>query len=162
MVLLHELPAISGWKIEVLASDLSTRALEVAAGAVWPIEQIQDIPERYLKKFMLRGRRERHGWVKAGPELREAVRCRRLNLHLEAYPGIGTFDLILCRNVLIYFDQDSRTGVLTRLLRHLAPEGYLFGGHAESLTSVSNQLQAVVPTVYRHSSAPPVTLEGVR
>ncbi len=151
MVLLQALPPSAGWKIEVLATDISTAALEVARDAVWPIEQLRDIPERYLKSYMLRGKGARAGSIKAMPELRSAVDCRRLNLHRDGFPSIGHFDLILCRNVLIYFDQESSAAVIERLLRHLAPDGYLFGGHAESLSSITPRVRAVVPTVYRHA-----------
>lgn len=151
MVLLHELPPSAGWRVEVLASDISTEVLEVARAAVWPIEQVGDIPERFLKRFMLRGKGTNAGSIKAAPEVRAVVDCRRLNLHRDCSPEIGIFDLILCRNVLIYFDRESRAGALTRLLDHLAPDGYIFGGHAESLSSITGELVAVAPTVYRRA-----------
>jgi len=153
MVLSRLLPATSGWQVEVLASDLSTEAVEVAKAAIWPIEQISDIPERFLKPYMMRGKGPRSGEIKAAPELRSVVRCRRFNLHRGDYAALGTFDLILCRNVLIYFDRESSAAVLDRLLRQLAPDGYLFGGHAENLTSLSNGLRALVPTVYQPAEA---------
>ena len=154
MVLLYHLRPEAGWRVRILATDLSTEALEVAAAAIWPIEQITDIPERFLKKFMLRGKAARIGWIKASPELRAVVECRRVNLHQESYPGLGTFDLIFCRNVLIYFDHAARVAVVGRLLEHLATDGLLFGGHAESLTSITDRLCAVVPTVYRRTTPP--------
>lgn len=153
IVLLQHLTPAAGWKVEVLATDLSTEALEVASAAIWPIDQMADIPERFLKKFMLRGKAARLGWIKASPGLRAVVDCRRMNLHEPSYPGLGAFDLILCRNVLIYFDHAARVAVVERLLEHLNPDGYLFGGHAESLTSLTPRLRAVVPTVYRRISA---------
>ena len=148
MVLLHHLPPSDGWSIEVLASDLSTRVLGRAREAVWPIERADDIPERHLKRFMLKGTGSQAGRMAAGPELRSIVRFQRLNLNDEHYPVSGPFDLILCRNVLIYFDQQSKTRVIERLLDYLDPRGHLFVGHAESLSSLTDRVRSVIPTVF--------------
>ena len=155
MTLLDHFPTQAGWRIEIFATDLSSRALYAARTAVWPIAKAKEIPPGYLKRFMLRGTGSQQGNMKAGPEILGAVRFEQLNLHDEVYPSIGSFDLILCRNVLIYFDAASRAGVIERLLDHLAPTGYLFVGHAESLAVVSEQVCYVVPTVYRHAAAEP-------
>lgn len=153
MVLRHHLPATAGWDVEILATDLSASALARAKAAVWPIEAIRDIPERFVKKFMLRGKRSQLGKIRASRELRSIIRFERLNLHNQNYSIDGVFDLILCRNVLIYFDARSKLGVLDRLLRVLAPDGYLFVGHAESLTDLSLRVKAVQPNIYRFSGA---------
>lgn len=155
MVLRHHLKAIDGWNVEILATDLSTEALAHAEAAVWPIEKVRDIPERFLKQFMLRGKRSQIGKIRAGRELRSMMRFERLNLHRASYPVVGPFDLIFCRNVLIYFDSQSKLGVLNRLLRSLAPDGHLFVGHAESLTSLSQRVKTVIPTVYKAADAAP-------
>lgn len=155
MTLIDHFPARAGWRIEILATDLSSRALRAARGAVWSVAKAKEIPPGYLKRFMLRGTGSQQGNMKAGPEILGAVRFEQLNLHDEVYPSIGSFDLILCRNVLIYFDAASRAGVIERLLNHLVPTGYLFVGHAESLAAVSEQVRYVVPTVYHHASAEP-------
>lgn len=148
MVLLQHLPPSEGWSIEVLASDLSTKALERAREAVWPIERADDIPDRYLKRFMLKGIGSQAGRMAAGPEVRSVVRFQRVNLNDERYVVSGRFDLIFCRNVLIYFDQQSKTRVVDRLLAHLDSHGYLFVGHAESLTSLTDRVRSVIPTVF--------------
>ncbi len=86
--------------------------------------------------------------MKAGDELRSVIEFRRLNLNDEDYPLGGRFDLIFCRNVLIYFSAESRMRVMRRLLSRLQPTGYLFVGHAETLGGMP-EVRGVIPTVYR-------------
>jgi len=148
MSLLTHFPANAGWTVEILATDVSTRVLERARAALWPIEKSKEVPPAYLKRFMLRGRGEHHGRMKAGPEIRAAVRFETLNLNAESYAVGGTFDLIFCRNVLIYFNASSKEHVVQRLLAALEPGGFLFLGHAETLNGVPNQPQTVVPNIY--------------
>jgi chemotaxis protein methyltransferase CheR len=147
MLLVDRLPAAQGWSVEILATDLSRRVLTVAEEGVWDTAKACEIPPHYMRAFMLKGLGENQGKVKAAPSIR-VVRFLRLNLNDATYPGIGKFDLIFCRNVLIYFDLESRKRVVERLLSHLAPSAYLFVGHAESLNSVRPSLRCVIPTVY--------------
>ncbi|MBI5068923.1 MAG: protein-glutamate O-methyltransferase CheR [Deltaproteobacteria bacterium] len=148
MALLRAFPPGSGWELEVLATDLSTRVLERARQATWPIAKQSEIPLADLRAFMLRGTGSQEGRMKAGPELRELVRFSRLNLNDAIYPVAGSFDAIFCRNVLIYFDAPTKAAVVERLRGHLSPGGYLFLGHAESLGGRGTGLVPVFPTVY--------------
>jgi chemotaxis protein methyltransferase CheR len=149
MVLLKHLPPSAGWQIDILATDLSTRVLDRARAGIWPIEKSEAIPGEYRRGFMLRGVRDQEGTMKVGPELRAVVRFAQLNLHAESYPAPRNCDLVFCRNVLIYFDQTTRTHITDRLLGHLQPGGFLFLGHAETLHSAgSADLSTVMPTVY--------------
>jgi chemotaxis protein methyltransferase CheR len=148
MALRSYFPADTGWEIEIIATDLSTRTLEIAQQGIWPIGTAQEVPEAYLKKFMLKGIMEDAGKMKAGAEIRSLVWFFRLNLNDATYPFQGIFDLIFCRNVLIYFDLQSRSRIIRHLLEYLSPQGYLFVGHAESLHAMSGTLRSVVPTVY--------------
>ena len=158
MSLLAQLP--DDWQVEVLATDLSTRILGRARDAVWPIAKAEEIPSDYRRRFMLRGRGEQAGRMRAGPEIRNVVRFQSLNLHAEHYPVAAPFDLILCRNVLIYFDAPSRERVARRLLSLLAPDGFLFLGHAESLNALPDRPRSIIPTVYSPSS-PSYVMERV-
>jgi len=151
MTLREHFPPSAGWEIEILATDLSTRVLDCARAAIWPIAKAEEIPPKYLERFMLRGKSAQAGKMKMTPEIRSMVRFERLNLNDDAYPVSGSFDLIMCRNVLIYFDGPSRLRVIHRLLNYLAPSGYLFVGHAESLNGLTNQVRPVMPTVYVHA-----------
>lgn len=150
MTLLTAFP--TGWELEVLATDLSTKVLERAERAVWPMEKAAEIPEAHRKAFMLRGFGAQEGLMKAGPEIRSIVRFARVNL-VGDWPASPPFDLVFCRNVLIYFDRAVKARVIERLLGRLHPQGYLFLGHAESLGGLTSQVQPVVPTVYMPAPA---------
>jgi len=154
MTLLDHFPASTGWRLEVLATDLSTRVLEKGCLGAWPLERSNQIPAAYLKSYMLRGTGSQEGTMKAGPELQQVVRFERLNLHDEtAYPRSGPFDLIFCRNVLIYFQPVTKVHVVRRLLDELAPDGYLLVGHSENLNQLTDRVRTVVPTVYMLAAA---------
>lgn len=145
MVLLEHLP---GWEIDILATDLSTRALERARAAVWPREKAKDIPRPYLERYMLKGIRSQQGKMTAGPEIRSVVRFRHLNVNDDNLALTDSFDLIFCRNVLIYFDAKSKERAVHRILKHLAPTGYLFLGHSERLNGLRWCVQGITPNVY--------------
>ncbi len=144
MALLDAFP--SGWTLEVLATDLSTKVLDRARAATWPIAKAEEIPDAERKRYMLRGYGANEGIMKAGPEIRALVSFDRVNLNGEGWPD-GPFDLVFCRNVLIYFDREAKTRVVTRLLELLDARGFLFVGHAESLGGLP-RARAVLPTVY--------------
>lgn len=147
MVLLDRFPPAAGWDVEVLASDLSSRALERARAATWPVAKAAEIPAVDLRRWMRRGFGSHEGEMRACAALRAAIRFQQVNLHRGPYPE-GPFDLVLCRNVLIYFDAAARAAVIDRLLDRLAPDGLLLLGHAESLAGVTARVRSVGPTVY--------------
>jgi chemotaxis protein methyltransferase CheR len=155
MAFLARFPPESGLSVEILATDISTRVLERARSAVYPIERSKQIPTSYLKAFMLRGSGTRAGLMKASPEIRSVVRFARVNLNAEPFPVSGPFDLILCRNVLIYFDAPSKARIVERLLERLDPQGYLVLGHAEALIGLRARARGVGPTIYAHAANGP-------
>ena len=148
MTLLEHFPSIDGWSVELLASDLSTRALHVAARGEYDAGRASDIPAAYLRRFMLRGVGEHVGRMRAAPELRAPIRFTRINLNESLEDAAGQFDLVFCSNALIYFSRSGRAKVVERLARKLARGGRLFVGHAESLHDHRASLRAVAPTVY--------------
>jgi chemotaxis protein methyltransferase CheR len=151
MILRDRFPPGCGWMIEILASDISQTALATARRGVWPIQQARDIPERLLKLFMFQGTRSQRGQMAAGPEIRSMVRFTQLNLNSHYYQLKGRFDLIFCRNVLIYFDDETKQQIVDRLLRHLAPGGLFFVGHSEGLYGSKAGIKRVTTTVYSHA-----------
>lgn len=148
MVTEARFPAAAGWDVEILATDLSVRALDAARAGVWSLEQQHEIPTPYLKAYMLKGIASQQGKMKAGAAIRALVRFARVNLNTEVYPVGGPFDVIFCRNVLIYFDAETKSRVVERLAGYLAPGGCLVLGQVESATGLTDRLRAVGPTVY--------------
>ena len=148
MTLLHHLRRRR--EIRILGSDLSTRVLEQAANATWPVAKADEIPGEYLR-YMLRGIRSRDGEMRAAPALRELVSFARINLHEPPPLGNASFDAIFCRNVLIYFDRPSRLRAIERMLPLLRPGGHFFVGHAETLHGLPG-IESVAPMVYRKPS----------
>jgi chemotaxis protein methyltransferase CheR len=152
MMLGTHLPASEGWSIEILASDLSTRALAAAREGVWPIQRGDNIPAGLKKEWMLRGTGPQEGQMRAQPRLKSMIDFRRINLSHSDYGIRGPFDLIFCRNVLIYFSKESKAHVIENLMKHLTPDGLLFFGHAESLAGTSHALEHAGPTVYKKAA----------
>jgi chemotaxis protein methyltransferase CheR len=148
MCLLAAFPADLGFHIDVLGSDISTRVLRRAHSATWSIEKAKEIPEKHLKRFMLRGFGEHEGELRCNAELRNLVRFARINLSAPPYPIAGLLDLIFCRNVLIYFDAASRSKVIDALIDRMSPSGHLIVGHSESLHNVTRRVALVAPGIY--------------
>ena len=136
------------WSIEILASDISTRALARAEDGVYTLERVQAVPEALRRRYFLRGVGGREGSVKVAPELRALVRFERNNLSDVALTVNGPFDLIMCRNVLIYFRPADRIVIVERLVRSLTSEGLFLVGHAESLRSGPSNLRSLGSMIY--------------
>ena len=134
-------------RVRITASDISNKALSFAQRAVYPVERCHGVSAGWLSRyFAAEGRPPANYQIV--PALRAQVAFRRLNL-IESYSWPHPFPIIFCRNVMIYFDQQTQERVIAGLCRHLEPGGYLFVGHAESLTRVSHALEYVRPAVYR-------------
>jgi chemotaxis protein methyltransferase CheR len=152
MTLLRRLPP--GWSVEILATDLSTRALAAAQEGTYPLARRDEIPPELFARFMRAGRGRLADRMIVGPEVPAGmVRFVRHNLCGEELPPGRPFDLIVCRNVLIYFDAETREQVVRRLLRRLAPDGLLFLGHSESLSGRGHGLRPVGPMAYVQRAA---------
>jgi chemotaxis protein methyltransferase CheR len=152
MLLRKDLPICEGWRIEIQATDISRHVLKQAASATWPIDRAAEIPEEFLDRFMLRGVRSSEGQIRAVPELQSMIQFSKLNLNDPHYTFSSKFDLIMCRNVLIYFPQKVRVQAIDRLVDQLAPGGILFVGHAETLHGCAVKLQRLAPTIYARPS----------
>jgi chemotaxis protein methyltransferase CheR len=133
--------------VRVLATDISTRALRTAEAGVYAAERLEGLQPALLRRYFLRGEGRWYGCYRLKPEVRRIVEFRRMNLIEPFSPG--PLPVIFCRNVMIYFNRDTRQGLVRRLEQSLEPGGYLFVGHAESLTGLDHDLQYVCPAVYR-------------
>lgn len=138
-----------GFTFDILATDISTRALDVARQATYPMERITPVPPEYRRKYLLRGTEENSHLVKMAPAQRTRVRFGRLNFMDQDYRLPSRQHIIFCRNVLIYFDRKTQEAVINRLCRYLEPGGYLFLGHSESIMGYGVPLSQEAPTVYR-------------
>ena len=138
MLLAESQAKLTGWTIDILATDLSTEILDKAQAGLYSQFEVQrGLPIQFLMKYF---KQQGERWqIDAG--IRSRVRFRVFNL-LDEPTSLGGFDVIYCRNVLIYFDQPTKTVVLDRLARILAPDGYLFLGGAETVLGISDKFQA--------------------
>jgi len=147
MALRAALPPAEGWSAEIDALDLSSRSLEIARRATYPIERAREIPQDYLKSFMLRGTGELAATMRVARPVRGMIRFRQQNLLTLPKPSTP-YDMIFCRNVLMYFSPDDRRKTVERLIEQLAQTGVLFVGHAETLSSLRCPMRCVRPTIY--------------
>ena len=138
-------------QVRILATDIDTNVLEKAYSGVYTLDQVKDIDIALLKKYFKRGAGENEGLFRVKDEIRDMILFRRLNLLDESYPMKGKFDIIFCRNVIIYFDRPTQKELFEKFSRYLDDEGYLFIGHSENLTSVSNKFSLLGHTIYRKS-----------
>ncbi|MCL4747191.1 MAG: methyltransferase domain-containing protein [Burkholderiaceae bacterium] len=134
--------------ISVRASDIDTEMLAAGRRAVFPLERIDGVSESRVRRFFLRGVRSNEGSVRLMPELRSLVDFAWQNL-ADRWPDAERCDAILCRNVLIYFDEQTRAEVLQRLHAALKPAGLLFVGHSESCAEKRELFAHIGMTVYR-------------
>jgi chemotaxis protein methyltransferase CheR len=138
--------------MRLLASDISTRALKTASAGVYPIRTTAGVSHDVLRAHFERGLGADEGKVRVKAHVRRGIEYRRLNL-IEIENIEETFDVVFCRNVMIYFDKAVQQRVVAMLERHLAPGGYLFIAHSESLNGLSHGLTWMAPAVYQRRSA---------
>lgn len=134
---------------KIVGTDLSEHVLRKAVAAVYDEDRIEALPLYIKKRYFQRNKNKEHVQARIKPEFLKSVEFRRLNL-LKAFAGIErNFDVIFCRNVLIYFSRAVQETVIEKLLVHLRPGGYLFIGHAESITNMKLPVVQVRPTMYK-------------
>ncbi len=133
----------------ILATDISTQVLQVAAQGIYPANKVAQIPETLRMRFVQKASAPGSvGTYEMAPVLKRVVTFRRVNLK-DTYPFKGPFDLIFCRNVMIYFDKSTQERLVQKMAHYLPQGGYLFVGHSESLMGLAHPLSYVCPAVYR-------------
>lgn len=126
--------ALTGWRVEIIATDLSQEVLEKAKAGVYSQFEVQrGLPIQMLMKYF---KQTGETW-QVNPELRAMIQHRQLNL-LQDFSHLGTFDVIFCRNVLIYFDQETKINIFNRLARQIEPDGFLVLGAAETVVGLTD------------------------
>ena len=147
MVLANSLPN-TPW--EIVGSDISTQVLAKAATGHYSLARTEGIPPEFMKKYCLKGVRSQAGSFLIAPELRQRTSFYQINLTQPVDAEIGHFEVIFLRNVMIYFDQETKAKVVNNLLPRLKSGGYLIIGHSETLNGLKiGPLDAVRPTIYR-------------
>lgn len=139
---------LAGRNWEVLASDISTRVLDTARAGVYPIAQADNIERPYLTRYCLKGVGSQAGSFMIDKMLRDKLQFFHCNLNARL-PDLGLFDIIFLRNVMIYFDVETKRQVVNRLQAVLKPGGFLFIGHSESLQGINRELKMIVPAVFQ-------------
>lgn len=148
LTLTDALKGATGWDVRILASDINTDVLEHAAAGIYDLEDVRPIPPAVVRRHFLRGRGASTGLVRLRPALRGLVTFRRINLVEEGWPIRTRFDVIFCRNVLIYFDRPTQQRVLGRLLGFLKDGGILILGHSEGVHGTVSGLRHISGTIY--------------
>jgi chemotaxis protein methyltransferase CheR len=134
----------------ILCTDISTRILAKASNAIYNEDRIDNIPLSTKRKYFLKSKSRENPTVKLIPEIQKKASYQRLNLMDEQYNSVPKdFDVVFCRNVLIYFDRPTQEKVINKLCRHLKTGGYFFLGHSESITGIDVPLKQIKPTIFK-------------
>lgn len=131
------------------ATDISGPVLETAESAIYQEAALNPVPDHLRRRYVLRSRDRERSLVRMSPEIRARVQFRQVNLADSSYGFADLFDVVLCRNVMIYFDRGTQQKILSRISLAMQHGGYLLMGHSESLNGLDLPLVQVAPTVYR-------------
>jgi len=134
--------------VHILATDIDTNVLATAAQGVYPMERIEKLSAEQQRRFFMKGRGGNEGMARVRQELRQLITYRQLNLLDEKWDIRPGFDVIFCRNVMIYFDKGTQRKILSRFVPLMKPDALLFAGHSENFLYVSDSLKLRGKTVY--------------
>ncbi len=141
-------PLAAGWDWQVLATDVSTKALDKAIPGIYPEERLRGLPAGWARKYFQRGVGNYAGQYRVKPYLRQRIRFQQLNL-LGDYGFRDSFAVVFCRNVMIYFDRPTQEQLVNQLGQMIASQGFLLIGHAESLNGLNVPFRCLRPSIYR-------------
>lgn len=146
MTLLENVP--SNWEIKILATDLDTNVLQTAADGIYTNDRVAGLPADVLKRWFKKGKGRQAVKVRMNPELQAIISFRQLNL-MKEWPMKSYFDFIFCRNVLIYFDRETKENLAQRYSSFLSSGSHLFIGHSESLNNLDTGFELIGQTIYK-------------
>lgn len=138
----------SRFAYRILASDISTQVLAKAEAAVYEATKADPVPMSFKKKYLLKSRDASAALVRVKPSLRSRVSFARINLMDDRYPIEGRFDVVFCRNVIIYFERRVQELILNKICAYIRRGGWLILGHSETLTGMDMPLKSIAPTIY--------------
>lgn len=140
--------------VSIMATDIDTNVLEVAANGVYALDRLEKMSQERIRRFFMKGKGRHAGNVRIKNELRNIVTFEQLNLLNTHWPAMGPFDVIFCRNVMIYFDKPTQTKILNRFVPLMRQDGLLFAGHSENFLNITNKFNILSKTVYALSHSP--------
>jgi chemotaxis protein methyltransferase CheR len=134
---------------QITATDISKSCLEKGREALYSMKDIEDVSQSFKKKYFLKSKDPQSEQVKIKKSLRDRVHFQSINLMKDNYGLNDKYDVVFCRNVLIYFDRENQQRVVRRIVRHMNPGAYLFLGHSESMAGINCGLTSVVSSIFR-------------
>ncbi|MBC7404963.1 MAG: chemotaxis protein CheR [Cytophaga sp.] len=134
--------------VQIVATDIDTNVLSIASRGVYNIDRLDKLSKERINRFFLRGKGENEGMVRIRSELKDLISFKQINLLDDTWALSGLFDVIFCRNVMIYFDKPTQRNILKKFLPLMKPEGLLFAGHSENFLYVSDDFKLRGKTVY--------------
>lgn len=134
--------------VRIIATDIDTNVLNAGANGVYSMDRLDKMSPERAKRFFLRGKGDREGMVRVRPELRQMITFKQVNLLADNWGVAGPFDVIFCRNVMIYFDKPTQGKILDRFAPLMKPDGLLFAGHSENFLYVTDAFKLRGKTVY--------------
>jgi len=131
----------------ILATDIDTNVLDTARRGIYAADRVEGVPDRY-RRYLQRGKGNNAGKVRVKPEIAELIRFRQLNL-MGPWPVKGPFQIVFCRNVVIYFNKDTQRQLFQRFADVIEPGGFLVIGHSETLFNICDRFDLIGRTIYR-------------
>ncbi len=154
MTALDAMPSFNEHDIRILATDIDTDVLSRAKNGIYTVDQAKNIPESLLHRYFWKGQRKHEGEVMAKPVLKALIQFNWLNLQSDPWPMHALFDVILCRNVLIYFDKPTQLKLFQRMGGVLKKNGYLMLGHSEAMHGLTDIFRPVGHSIYQYRGKP--------
>lgn len=141
----------SGWDVKILATDLDSNMVKKGSDGIYTEERVTGLSQQHMKKWVKKGRGDTTGMVKMDDKLRDMITFKQLNL-MHEWPMKGPFDLIFCRNVVIYFNKETQAMLFDRYADMLVDDGHLFIGHSESMYKICDRFKLLGQTIYKRLS----------
>lgn len=147
ITMIESLPDPTLWEVNILATDISTRMLDLAAKGIYGEEKVNKIPYEWKRRYFQKGVQRWERYYRVKPDLRKLITFKRFNL-MEPFLFEAAFEIIFCRNVMIYFDKPTQQDLVRKFHEALNKDGYLMIGHSESLTGIDHKFRYIQPSIY--------------